>query len=329
MRNCVDIVRPFIAEMAEHHPEIEFQVVGGTGSAALALADTFILPADGIVETPSGLNVPQFRDEKRRNKRDLDLLVLTTSATAVEQITAVAGSIIGKDLKKSVFELKPASVLRHQQGHPFVPNMKSFLSDRYVEEVDGQVTELWKGLYPFLVSVDVATLETYHLHVDGDDVLTPIPHPGSTLLNYLTRSISGIRPKDEEKLLGTRDKKGIAEVVLGDPELKQWVLDGPGKNLFYLARVLHGLRQPVDNQKPLRLTDDVSLDPINPRTLPFDSRVFVFATELADLPAGSARALRMAQMKSRVVHKGESNKSVVNTWQKFMEGIIGKIIHNN
>lgn len=328
MRNCVDIVRPFVAEMAEQHPDLSYQVIGGTGSAALALAETLVLPRDVLVAAPENLFVPQFRDKKQRNKRDLDLLVLSSHEPTREAVETTARETIHRDLKLSVFGLKSAAALRHAHEHPILPDVFSWVSDRYVEESGGTVTELWKGLYPFAVPVDTETLETWYLQVGKQAVLTPIPHPGATLLNYLTRSVSGIRPKDMEKLLGTKDQQGIAETVLQTPGMKEWLFDGPGKNLVHLARVLHGLRQPYDNQQPLVLTDRISLTPVHPKTLPFDP-AFMFATESAELGFGPANHLSVARAKSRVVHAYEKNEKLVAVWQQFVEPLIGKVLHNN
>ena len=328
-KNCVDIVNPFVETMQTDHANVPYQIVGGTGSAALALAETQILVADGAVVAPADLHVPQFRDKRGRNKRDVDVLVLTTRQDHVEKVKGTLEETVGKKLKKSVFELKPASALRHAQEHPFVPNLRSFLSDRYVEMSGGRVLQQWKGLFPFMIEVDPASLETFHLHIEGNDTVTPIPHPGATLLNYLTRSVSGLRPKDMDKVLGTKDKKGMAEVVFGNPELKEWVLDGPGRNLFYLAQVLHGLRQPLDNQQPLRLAEGVVLRPIDPSTLPYDSRVFMFPTEGQEASVRGATALEIARTKSRVLHCGESKPFLVDNWQRFMETVVARIIHNN
>lgn len=325
MNNCVDIVRPFVEDMSKR-PELRYQVIGGTGSAALALTSTLIVPEEGLVIAQPGLHVDRYR--KDGNLRDLDLLVLSSQQPVIDAVEAKAHNWIGKGLEISVFGMHPMSALRHRQEHPLRGTAVSWLSDRYVEESGGNITALKKGLYPLAVDVDLATLESFHLQVGNDPVLTPIPHPGTTLLNYLTRSISGLRPKDTEKILGTEDVQGLARTVLAIPGMKEWIFECPGKELVRFAAILHGMRQGIRHQDALVLDKTVAIEPVDPRTVRW-------APEFLDKRGDYKPSARMsavmtaARLKSRGLHFLESREKMGPPFKRGVEHVIQNLLKTN
>lgn len=310
MKNCVEIVLPFSAELALKKID-NVQIMGGLGSAALTDPKTTTSSIDRVVYAPADLELPQFR--KDGNKRDLDGLVLSTDPEAIAQAEEIARETVGDALELSFFGLKNLSQLETQANHPASSTAKVFLSDRYVSESeDGQITTALKAIFPFKVNLDPSSLETWHLAVGASPITTPIPHPGASFTNYLTRSISGLRPKDEEKV------RAQAEIILADKEIREWVYDGPGKSLMRLAGILHGLRQPKGKMKPLQLTERDWLKPIPLSEISED-----------ELMTSSPLVIGVARAKSRILHSVESNPKVVTLWQKYAEMRAGKIVKNN
>jgi hypothetical protein len=201
------------------------------------------------------------------------------------------------------------------------------LSDRYVEESGGEIRRLQRALFPFAVEVDPESLVTWRLQVGKEALTTPIPHPGATLLNYLTRSVSGLRPKDAGKVIGTPEQPGLAPRILAVPGMKEWLFDGPGRSTLHFAAVLHGLRQPRNDQQPLRLADGVLLTPVHPDTLDHDEAFMYMTPKHTPLEQGGA-SLQAAKIKARGLHAAERNERIVDLWQRFMENFIGPILHN-
>lgn len=328
--NCNEILRPFVDSLnvraARDWPNV--QIIGGTGSAALAANGVTIVTDEQLVIAPEGFSIPQFREDG--NKRDVDVLVVSDRQHHIDVISSMLKACVGNRLKRSVFGLHQMSDLDSATRHPLWQTTRAWLSDRYVVSSGGSIVDAKKAIFPFAVNFDPSVLQTWRLQIGSDtNHTTPIPHPGATLTNYLTRSISGLRPKDEAKVLGNKKQPGIAANVLGDPELAQWVLDGPGKSLVKLAKVLHGIRQmqDVESLASLRLTELVTLKPFTLKSLENDP-IFMFYTEEEQLPYRSQIILNTAHRKARMLHLAETNPTVVRLWQKGIEPFIGRIVKN-
>ena len=314
------VMAPLVGAFGERADLPVVQIMGGNGSAALLDERTVIDPAAGTIEASAGCDLPRFRPG--HSLRDLDILVLSADQDEIDRVEALAEELIGTELQISVFGLKSTADLQRQRRHPVRTTMAAFVSDRYVETFDGGGPrprfDGFKALYPFRVPITGETLETFHLLVPGRDPV-PTPHPGATILNYLTRSISGVRAKDRAKVVAMADN-----VLTRYPDIREWIHDGPGRTTFELARILHSLRQPSGRAQTVRLGRWLELAPYDPVVL-LDHPGFM----AADLGRGAQRSiLAAARLKSRVVARFEANPRVVTFWQRHVEERVHAIVHN-
>ncbi|HYH36563.1 MAG TPA: hypothetical protein VD706_03625, partial [Candidatus Saccharimonadales bacterium] len=215
VKNCVEIVKPFRDDLERAGLLDEVQFIGGIGSAALADEATVIRPEEGIVVAPEGLHLPSRRDDG--NKRDMDVLVLSTDRGRIDEVEGMAEEAVGDQLEISVFGLKDGTHVEKQLRHPVFgwKALKTFTGDRYVSEFAGE-TFMEKVLFPFAVPIPAESMDSGRLEVDG--VWLPIATPPGALMNYVTRSVSGIRAKDADKL------ERMASNVFGQvPDYVDWV----------------------------------------------------------------------------------------------------------
>jgi hypothetical protein len=329
--NCIDIVRPFNNALHERAlvsaegEAVRVQLMGGIGSAALKHPGTVILLDERrIVTAGSFLTDKSSRRDLNPNRpppngtlRDMDALVLSDDPKIVDEVEAIAEETIGDQLEISIFPLRPGSHLAEQVAEPFgIKALKTFVSDRYVREDGG----MDKALFPFAVEIEPEVLENWELEI-GDDVF-PVANPASAILNYLTRSISGLRHKDHDKV---QDMAG--HIFPKSPELVEWMVDGPGRSHMELAGIFQTFRR-------------ANSWPMAKRTLDVGGAL--------EIRAGSVRALRehdafmladaepnvqdaallLALLKSRGLGIGESNEDIVRIFQKVVEGRIGTITKN-
>lgn len=316
-KDCIDIVAPFIEAIAAEPYGDKVQVFGGVGSVALESPDVEILTEEKLVIAPKGLTLPQTR--ANGTLRDLDCLVMTTDKPTIDKVEEVAKGTIGDQLEISVFGLRNASQLREQVEDPIGSSAKVYVSDRYVIESEGRITEARKALFPFMVDVNPEqALETWGLVMPDEGVL-PIPHPGATMLNYFTRSISGLRPKDAGKVARLTDN-----LTQKSPEVIQWALEGPGATQMKFARLLHTLREPAGDPKALKVGEQIQIEPCSLEEL-LHSGAFM-------IPKGRPKLMKAiveaARLKSRLLHFGESQESAVAKWQTHVEPRIGAILKN-
>lgn len=317
--NCIDIIEPYMAELAT--PGMPpAQLMGGVGSVALTHPHSIILPEDRRIDAPAGLKLSQYRPEG--TLRDIETLVLSANPCEIDMVDAAARRTVGSKLVVETFALKPSDHVEAQVTKPLGKSATlAFVSDRYVDPDDHDLTGVEKSLFPFSAHVPTELLEPWSLHIDGRGFIVPVPPAGTVILNYLTRSISGARPKDAEKL------ETMATAVFEKaPETADWIVDGPGSEQFQLARILHTLREPRRDPRVLTIGGKLDLTAI-----PYD--------ELRDHPAfllrdedstTQARALRVARLKSRLLHGAEAHLGfLVGPFQKYVEPRIGSILHND
>lgn len=314
-KNCIEIIEPFAQKVAEF-PEIEVQLIGGVGSAALAHPGLQIDFENKIITAPTDLHLPQFRGDG--NKRDLDVLVMSADKHEVAEVEEFAEQVIGDELEISVFGLKEVSQLEVQKKHPFgLSAMKTFLSDRYVTGI-GDGTKAYKALFPFQVAFSPSAMETWNLQVG--EATFPIPHPGMSIANYYTRSISGLRPKDAEKV-----ELMAGNVFAQSPETLKWLTEGDGTPFLDLANILHSLREPEEGGAELSIGGRIVISPENYRELAHNG---AFALDGVSSRVANA-TLAIARAKSRALHALEVNPQLVTMWQRFGEQKAGFFIKNN
>lgn len=312
MKNCVDIIRPFNEAIGGRE---DVQLIGGIGSAALTHPETVIVPEEKRVIAPYDLYLPQYRPDG--NLRDFDALVLSYKKEKVAEVEELSEEIMGDELELSLFGLKPIVQLARMKLHPYREGLKQFLSDRYVlEEEDAGVEVAVKALFPFSVGMNLETLETWRLYIgERDPFPAPIPHPGTVVLNYLTRSISGLRPKDADKV------STIADALFKQaPDMRDWLMDGPGYEQVELARVL----QKLSRKGSLAVGSTLEITPV-PESLREHS-----AFMLSDAaPATQAAVLLASYAKARGLRTFESQEKIVTIWQRLGEKRVKKTIHND
>lgn len=311
MKNCVEIIRPFVEAIEQEG--IDLQIMGGNGAAALVHPETVVVQNERRIIAPKDFKLDQYRPDG--NKRDLDVLVKTTDAKTIEQAENVARSIIGDELELSFFGLRPIAQLDAQTRQWFLSLAKVWVGDRYVEEDDGQLKAAKKALFPFAVDVDPHSFENWQLFVgERDPHPAPIPHPGQTILNYATRAVMGLRPKDAEKIGTLSDN-----VLTRTAEIKAWIVDGPGGSQVELARILWSLH----SKKGLRLGEALNLSPYAGE-LGKDQ-----AFMLPDAPAiVKSLILAATKLKAQADYHFASHPTAVTFWQRHVEPRIGNIIKN-
>lgn len=317
-RNSIDIIEPYVNAVTEAHmPPV--QLLGGVGSVALTETATTVDTEGRTLYAPADLYLAQYRPEG--TLRDIETLVLSADPSDSAAVQACAEQHIGDDLVVETFAVKDASRIEDLVTKPFgMGAVMTFVSDRYTDPLDADAG-MTKSLFPFEATIDPALLEPWKLHVEGRDVTIPVPPVGTVVLNYLTRSISGARPKDAEKL------QKMAGAIFGKaPDTVEWIIDGPGREQFELARVLHTLREPKRRPRTLTIGDKLEL-----RALDYDALREHPAFLLRDEDETTQlKALRLARMKARLLHTAEARLSfLVGPFQKYVEPRIKTILHND
>jgi hypothetical protein len=320
-QNCIEIIRPYVdAVTAEGMPAVQF--FGGVGSVALGHPDTVIDLASGRTSAPGTLELDNYRHPtKRRNKRDVETLVLSSDPRDTERVNEYAKQTIGNRLIIETFDMHDVASITRLVEHPFgLRSLVSALSDRYIDGTkawDPGDNDAERILYPFAVDIDPKAMASSMLEI-GDKLEMPTPKEGAVILNYLTRSISGLRGKDHEKV------QTMARMIFSKaPETVDWIIDGPGASQFELARILHTLREPVDNPQTLVLGDKLVIDILNEDLT--EHPAFLYKDADSDL---KQKVMRLAKLKSRVIHTVERNELFVQNWQQYVEPRIKSILHN-
>ncbi len=319
---CGEIVGRFVQALGGRPDLPPIQIIGGNGSAALLDENTVIDLDSGTMSASAACDLPRVRADG--SVRDVDTLVLSTSRSKTLAVQRLGERTVRGELKVSAFGLKTMDDLERQRRRPIRSTAKLFLADRYVSTAyDGHRAliglEGFKALFPFQVPFELDALETFELAIGRQ---TPIPtsHPGATILNYLTRSVSGLRAKDRVKV------ETMAENVLSRyPEVKAWIHDGPGRPMLDLARILHTLSEPRRGARTLHLGTQLAIEPFP-------------LVGLSELPAfmlpraGHAvrrAAVEVSHLKSLLLARFESNNTVVAFWRRHIEDRIDRILHND
>ena len=316
-RNCLDIIAPFVTELHTRVGQApDVQVVGGIGAYALGIPGIEIAPSDRTIAVPrtadfSGLSARR----PDGNLRDLDVLVTSTAPDHIAQVEALAANTVGTQLELSVFGFHDALLLDRQRSNPTKSLAKVWVADRYVRKQAGVVVEAHKAIFPFCVPMDLATLDTWSLQVGSNVAPIPVPHPGTVLLNYLTRSVSGLRPKDQQKVDGW-----ARNVQQAWPDLTDWAMDGPGRSQMELARILYSLRG--RGADAMALGGALVVGRYSPSTLA------KYAQPMAS-PHFSAKALvRLTRQKANILRTAERQGWVVTLYQRYAEPLLAPIVKN-
>jgi hypothetical protein len=315
--DCIEIIRPFAERLDQ--ARVNGQMIGGIGSHVLGLPGVEIDPVRKQVSYNGSVELPQLRSDG--TLRDLDFLVLSTNPDDISAAETIAQDVVGNQLVLSFFGLRSALQLERQRRDVVGSLGKVFVSDRYAEtDSTGAITCATKALFPFKAEMSPETLETWTLILP--DYELPIPHPGTTVINYATRSIGGLRPKDRQKV--NQLTNNIAIVA---PWIPEWIVDGPGKSQMELARILQSLRKPESRRKALYIGGDaggILVQPIDPKTL-IDHPNSMVRDQSSTM---QHTVLKTTGAKSKIVHIGESQQRLVSYWIENIEPLIGKIVKN-
>lgn len=227
-KSSVDAIRPF-CEILRHRKDLPTtQIIGGICMAALAHQDTIIDAENHLIIAPDSADLSNRRDDG--TKRDCDILVVSSDPTNVD---CLARECIEPNLDVSAFGLKPFNDLTDVS--PYMPGnaldiKHTYLSERYEDSENNII----RAVYPWSVPIDPSCFETWTLNIKDTEI--PVPNPAMSLVNYATRSISGLRSKDEAKVL-----RASNNVLSKAPELRDWAFDGPAADQVELARIIRSL----------------------------------------------------------------------------------------
>lgn len=322
--NCIDIVLPFRDELALRTDLPDVQMMGGIGSAALKHPGTLILPDERRIVAPDGFledegareSLARFRPDG--TQRDLDLMVKSTNPEDKAAVKALAEKATKGLLEISAFIYHDAAELEEMIKNPtgFFA-LRMFVSDRFEHE-DGSME---KSLFPFAVPLDREVLEDWKLEI-GDEEFD-VANPASAILNYLTRSVSGLRGvKDGPKVLE------MADQVFGKaPELAEWCVDGPGQSQMEMAAILQTVRRANSLPHSKRTLD------VGPLKIKAGSVRALMDHEAYMIPDAEPNVqdaiMAWTIAKSRLLGYGESQKWAITLYQKYFESIFQGITHND
>lgn len=311
--NSLEIIQPFIDRIDDAR---DVQIMGGLGTAALVQSGVEILSSSKEIIAPEGFYLSAHREDG--TLRDVDVLVLSSEADRVESIDTLLEASIGNNLERSVFGIRPHSALEAQLANPLgFRAFRTFLSDRYEASPDARGGYV-KSLFPFSVTLPKEALETWTLIMGDDETRIPIPHPGTTLANYASRSISGLRPRDKDKI--TQVAENIFTLA---PEIKEWLVDGPGKSQIELSTLIASLRNP--DQADISLIDGLHV-----RTYSHDALVEHENFMIPDYsPRNKKSVIGRAVFKANGLHSFESNPWVVTLWRQLAERKASAIVKNS
>ncbi len=328
--NCIDIAVPFRDELARHPELPDVHIMGGIGSAALKHPDTVIKVDERRIIAPDNFLTDMESDAGKATQaalatirpegtqRDFDLLVKSADPKHIAEVEAIAQMTVDGLLEVSAFGLHDAEDLEEQRRNPLgLFALRTFVSDRYLHE-DGSME---KALFPFAVPLDKELLENWTLEIGGQEFM--VSNPASTILNYITRSISGIR--------GVKDGPKVREMathIFGKaPELVDYCLEGPGQSQMVLAAILQTVRRANSLPHSKRTLDvgPLRIKAGSVRAL-MDHEAFMIPDVEPDVRDA---IMAWTIIKSRLLGYGESQQWAITLYQKYFESIFDGITHND
>lgn len=212
--NCYDIARGLDRRLRDIGVEKYF-VAGGMAAEALRDEDTKFDIENRQIIAGVDLDLPSIRHDGTR--RDLDILILTEYKGLLNEAKTEVEKLVKDKLEVSVF-----GISAHEQyaspRQQLVRNFTEFLSERTIDS-HGAIRYV---LGPIEVVTNPASFEPWQLVLPDGEAMQ-VMHPVGQMLCYAMRSISGIRPKDRDKL------SEIADVLLDVPEFRDAAINGEFK----------------------------------------------------------------------------------------------------
>jgi hypothetical protein len=304
---CGEVARGLSVDVRD-----KVQFLGGITALALGDPRVEIDMGRNEVEASADLYLSSRRDNG--TTRDLDVLALTTDQDEIDQIETGIANLVDGRLEVSVFGLKPASILERQRKRPMgFSALKTFLSDRYINEEAGQH---YRALFPFAVPVSPETVATWTLKIGEDEL--PMPAPGATILNYTQRSISGLRPKD-----ATKWAKMLENLVTVSPATIADIERGNFANQAKLTGLIDSLR--YDNLS--RGGVWFGLERLSTEEM-LHHEGFMLREIVSDDQRLARAVLEIARFKAAGLAFFERQEKIVAFWQEHIEPKIDFIVKN-
>lgn len=208
---------------------IPFFVLGGIMTAALRDERTIIDFDEKHVTAPKDVAIPTRR--KNGTRRDIDILIADVLAKDIGKgIASDVTEAIDNELDVSVFGLDDHEEV--QQKSRITRQATEWLSRRTIDENGVHRYEL----FPLAQAVESASYEPWILSYNSDSQGVSVLHPVGHALAYRMRSISGVRPKDKQKLA---DMEGH---IYSHPEAREVYHDGVFQEWALFADALARLR---------------------------------------------------------------------------------------
>ncbi len=309
--NAFEITRPFVNEVID---DGDVQLIGGLGIEPLLHAGMSINMDAKEVIVPEPLFLPAHREDG--TKRDVDVLVLSSQPGRIQQVGELLNTSVEDHLEQSVFSIRTHEALQKRLAHPFgMRAMTTFVSDRYEAAPDAP-TPFVKALPPFSLPIDPESLETWTAVTPNGTHRVPIPHPGATILNYTNRSISGLRSRDVDKAT-----RAAVNVFAKAPEVKEWIVDGPGASQFELSRIIASLRAPSMIHFPV-------VDGLTTTTYSWEELTEHEAFVAEARPIARAHLIAGAAFKASGLAFFEKYPIIVTGWRQFAEKRADDIVKN-
>ncbi len=230
-RNCYDAIRNIDAAIrGSLNPGQDYAIVGGTATGAYMEGST----AHDLVSRVSFAaheTGPSILRPENGTARDIDILIIggELPEEQAKDILEVVGHEV-PELEISVFGLR-----RHQDQLTNYDRLKRTASNWLSERTIDENGVLRYELYPLSKEIDSESLKPWKVVV-GESVIFNALHPAGHTLAYLTRSISGVRYKDAEKLAR------LVDAVMAVPEFKSEITEGAFRGWYDFALAVWDIR---------------------------------------------------------------------------------------
>jgi hypothetical protein len=229
--NCLEVVTGLDEAMEGVLPpdDQRYFVVGGIATRALEHPETYIEHDTQTVFAHRTADKPVLRDDGSRVDIDIVIPRILTPEEALEikHVTEVA---VENELLVSIFGL-----LAHRPVRGGFDRAKrtaaAWTSDRTLAE-DGK---LRLELFPLTAEIPDTVFEPWRMHTMDTDL--SIMNPAAHALNYATRSISGLRPKDSTKVARMMRR------VAAETPFAERMLHGDYRPLLGFAAAIDAVRE--------------------------------------------------------------------------------------
>ncbi len=189
--NVYSVIGDVDKELRRELTDTDYFIVGGVVSNILADNRTVYDVPNRLVLPDRSLELSNYRDDG--SLRDIDVLILKKISTNhLKYIEKVVLESIDGLLVPSVFGLNEYNPNRNR----FKANLLDWVSKRTIDE-NGVLSY---ELFPLSQRVDRKSYEPWHFQTKPSQPMLPMLHPVGHLTAYSIRSISGLRPKDQQKV---------------------------------------------------------------------------------------------------------------------------------